>query len=181
MSTGSSSTKGTFGGSAGAAGRRRDRAGLPLSKRYLLPGSRRMMLLVGLAAVFGLILLRHRALRPTLVVYLPAVLAAAGTLGGLSLIGVDLNMLSLVALLMVVCMGVDYGVFLAEHRNDETARRSTLLAILLAGTSTMLGFGLLAFSSQPPLFHIGTTAAIGVLLCMLLAPCVASLLLPRAR
>lgn len=134
--------------------------------------------LIGLLAVLLLVALRHRAVRPTLSAYLPAVLGAAGTAGILSLCGLALNMLSLVALLMVVGMGVDYGVFLAEHRADAKARAATLLAVVLAGTSTMLGFGLLALSSQPPLFHIGLTSAVGVLLCLLLAPTVCALTTP---
>lgn len=136
--------------------------------------------LIGLGAILLLVATRHRALRPTLTAYLPAVLGAAGTAGILALCGLALNMLSLVALLMVVSMGVDYGVFLAEHRDDAKARAATLLAVVLAGTSTILGFGLLALSSQPPLFHIGLTSAVGVLLCLLLAPTVCALMTPQA-
>lgn len=131
--------------------------------------------LIGLGAVLLIVALRHRAVRPTLIAYVPAILGATGTASILSLCGLQLNMLSLVALLMVVSMGVDYGVFLAEHRRDPTARDATLLAVVLAGASTILGFGLLALSSQPPLYHIGLTSAVGVLLCLLLAPTVCAL------
>jgi predicted exporter len=131
--------------------------------------------LIGLGAVLMIVALRHRAVRPTLIAYLPAILGATGTASILTLCGLQLNMLSLVALLMVVSMGVDYGVFLAEHRRDPTARDATLLAVVLAGASTILGFGLLALSSQPPLYHIGLTSAVGVLLCLLLAPTVCAL------
>ena len=48
-----------------------------------------------------------------------------GTLALASLLGMGLNMLSLVALLMVVSMGVDYGVLLAENRDDERAFAAT--------------------------------------------------------
>ena len=131
--------------------------------------------MVGLGAVLLLVAARHRKLRPTLIAYVPAVLGAAGTAAVLTLCGLELNMLSLVALLMVVSMGVDYGVFLAEHRDDAEQRDATLLAVALAGASTMLGFGLLSLSSQPPLFHIGLTSAVGVLLCLVLAPTVCAL------
>ena len=127
---------------------------------------------VGLGAVLALVALRHRKLLATTIAYVPAVLGAAATAGALSLLGMELNMLSLVALLMVVSMGVDYGVFLAEHRRDPQQLQATLLAVTLAGLSTILGFGLLAFSSQPPLYHIGLTSAVGVLMCLSLAPAV---------
>ena len=133
---------------------------------------------IGLGAVLALVALRHRRARPTVVAYAPAVLGAAATAGALSLLGLELNMLSLVALLMVVSMGVDYGVFLAEHRDDPEQLRATLLAVTLAGASTVLGFGLLAFSSQPPLYHIGLTSALGVLLCVSLAPAVCAVASP---
>jgi predicted exporter len=134
----------------------------------------------GLLAVLGIVAIRHRSLRPTLMAYAPALLGAAATAGALSLLGLELNMLSLVALLMVVSMGVDYGVFLAEHRGDPAQLEATLLAVTLAGASTILGFGLLSFSSQPPLHHIGLTSALGVLLCLTLAPSVCAATTPAA-
>lgn len=133
------------------------------------------LLLWGLAAVLALVLLRHRALRPSLTAYAPAILAAAGTLALLSLLGIGLNMLSLVALLMVVSMGVDYGVLLAESQNDERSLDATLFAVVVAAISTVLGFGLLAFSRQPALNSIGWAAGIGVLLCLVLAPALCGL------
>lgn len=126
--------------------------------------------LFGLVAVLALVALRHRAVRPTLTAFAPALLAALGTVAIISLAGLELNVLSLVALLMVVSMGVDYGVFLTEAEPGSDALEATHLAVFVAGTSTLLGFGLLAFSDQPPLFSIGLTAGIGVSLCFILAP-----------
>ena len=128
------------------------------------------LLSCGLLAVVGLVMLRHRALRPTVVAVCPAMLAAAGTIGLLSLAGQELNLLSLVALLMVVSMGVDYGVFLAETRGRPAVLEATHLAVFVAGISTTLGLGLLAFSDQPALLSIGSTAGIGILMCLVLAP-----------
>ena len=74
---------------------------------------------------------------------------------------------------------------MAELRRLEVWCRNdvemVLVAVVLAGTSTVLGFGLLAFSSQPPLFHIGLTSAVGVLLCLALAPTVCALAAPSRR
>ena len=151
-----------------------------LSGAYVSYRQRMIWLLsLGLMAVVGLVSLRHRALRPTLMALCPALLAAAGTVGILSLAGQQLNLLSLVALLMVVSMGVDYGVFLAETCARPNALRATHLSVFVAGVSTILGFGLLAFSDQPALFSIGSTAGLGVLLCLLLAPTTCTLLRPR--
>jgi predicted exporter len=130
------------------------------------------LLLLGLVAVLALVWLRHRRWAPTWAAFFPAVLAAATTASILALCGVELNMLSLVALLMVVSMGVDYGVFLAEAGDDDRALRATHLAIVVASLSTTMGFGLLALSDYPALLSIGVPSGLGVLLCLILAPTV---------
>ncbi|MBX3464604.1 MAG: MMPL family transporter [Planctomycetes bacterium] len=132
-------------------------------------GRMQELLLLGLLAVIALVALRRRRLRATLVACGPAVLAAAATMAALGLAGVDLNLLSLVALLMVVSMGVDYGIFLSADGEPAAARAATLFAILLASLTTSLGFGLLSLSAQPALFRIGVTSGIGILLCLVLA------------
>jgi predicted exporter len=132
-------------------------------------------LLLGMAAVVALVAARHRALRPTLVACTPAVLAALGTVSALAYLGIELNLLSLVALLMVVSMGDDFGIFLAEAGDDAAALRATNLAVLVAGLTTILGFGLLALSDDPALDSIGVTAGIGTALCMLFALAVGAL------
>lgn len=136
------------------------------------------LLLLGLVAIVALVALRHRRAAPTIAACAPAFLAAAGTVGLLALLGVELNLLSLVALLMIVSMGVDYGVFLAETGHSERALAATHLAIVVAALSTILGFGLLASSDHPALLAIGSTAGAGVTLCLVLAPTVRRLLVP---
>ena len=75
-----------------------------------------------------------------------------------------------VALLLVLSMGVDYGVFLAESRADLDGLAATLLSVLVACASTVLAFGLLAMSASPALQAIGVTVGLGVLLSLVLAP-----------
>lgn len=132
------------------------------------------LLLLGVLAVILVVWIRYRAIRPTLAACLPALLALFGTVGVLALAGVELNVLSLVALLMIFSMGVDYGVFLAETGDDD-ALGATRLAVVVAGLSTLFGFGLLAFSDHPALFNMGLTSGVGVLLSMFLAPTVHAL------
>ena len=137
------------------------------------------LLSLGLVAVVALVALRRRRPRAVLLALLPALLAAAATLGLSGLAGVDLNLLSLVALLMVVSMGVDYGIFLSADDDEPAAAAATRFSILLASLSTMLGFGLLAWSEQPALFRIGATSGVGILLCLVLALSLGAALAPR--
>jgi len=137
------------------------------------------LMLIGLVGVFGLVWLRYRRMTLALAAFGPAVLAAGTTLGLLALAGATIGLLHVVALLLVLSMGVDYGVFLAESRGDPAGFAATLLSVLVACMSTVLAFGLLAMSASPALHAIGLTVGIGVLLSLLLAP--AALLLGGAR
>lgn len=128
------------------------------------------LLLFGLAAVVLLLGLRYRDLRLTLSALVPSLVAAATTVAVLALVGVPLSVLTLTALLMVVCMGVDYGVFLAEAAKKQTGLGATMAALVVAALSTLLGFGLLALSDHPALMSLGLTAVVGVGTSVILAP-----------
>ena len=97
-------------------------------------------------------------------------LAAATALALIALSGATIGILHAVALLLVLCMGVDYGVFLAESRHDPRGFDATVLSVLLACLTTVLAFGLLAMSASPALQAIGVTVGLGVLLSLVLAP-----------
>ncbi|MCA9718427.1 MAG: MMPL family transporter, partial [Myxococcales bacterium] len=126
----------------------------------------------GLALVGLLVLARYRRLGLALAAFLPAVLAAVTTLAALALAGTAIHILHVVSLLLVLSMGVDYGVFLAESRVGAGVRElaATTLSVALACASTALAFGLLAMSKYPALHAIGVSVGLGVLLSLVLAP-----------
>ncbi len=128
------------------------------------------LVVLGLLAVFGMVWLRYRKVAVALAAFAPAVLAAGASLGTLALCGFDIGLLHVVALLLVLSMGVDYGVFLAETRDDPQGFAATVLSVLIACLSTVLAFGLLAMSASPALRAIGLTVGLGVLLSLVLAP-----------
>ena len=133
------------------------------------------LLLLGLLFVFAAAIARYRSLKKATALLLPAVLAAGGTVGLLSLLGVELNILHLLGLLLVCSMGVDYSAFLLDAPEDP---RAALLSIAIGCLSTMLSFGALGLSSTPALRALGLTISIGISLSLLLAP-TALLLLPH--
>ena len=139
---------------------------------------------IGLCAIFFTLWARYRHPRPALAALLPAILSAGLTIAALSALGLSLNLLALTALLMVVSIGVDYGVFLTEVVTQATNAGgdeldATLVGLLISWLSTLFGFGLLALSQQPALRTIGVVAAVGVTCSFLLAP--ASLVLIKRR
>jgi predicted exporter len=138
------------------------------------------LLLIGVLLVVAVVALRHRAARPTLVALVPPLIAAAGTVALLAIAGFAVNLMSLMALLMIVSMGDDYGIFLVDD-DDPTGREATHLSVLLSSATTILGFGLLALSEQPALFAIGLTSAVGILFCVVLALSTGALFAPARQ
>jgi len=123
------------------------------------------LLLVGYVAVGLALLLRFgrngwRALLPT-------ALAALLSLAALGWIGEPLQLFGVLAQLLLLGMGVDYGIFLLEHRDDG----ASWLAVCLGAASTLLAFGLLALSATPALHGFGLVLLLGIGSVWLLSPC----------
>jgi predicted exporter len=125
---------------------------------------------LGLLAVMLILFARHRDLPTTLAAVAPSILAAGMTLALLALFGSPITLMHVVGLLLVLSMGVDYGVFLTESRSDEREVASTIFSLLACCLSTVLSIGLLGLSSNPGLQALGVTTGIGVLLSLILAP-----------
>ncbi len=122
------------------------------------------LLLAGHVLVFGALAWRHG--RAAWRAWAPAALATLAALAALGALQQPLQLFNVLALLLLLGVGVDYGVFLLEHRGDGAA----WLAVVLGATSTALSFGLLALSTTPALRAFGLTLGIGLVVVTLLAP-----------
>jgi len=128
--------------------------------------------LVGAALVLLLLGFRYRSWRPVLAAFLPSALVAVLLLAALAALGQSINLLHVMSLIMVMGMGVDYGIFCVDSIGRQERIGVTLLSLLLSCLTTAFVFGSLAISSQPALRAIGVTTGIGVLLSFSLAPIV---------
>ena len=63
-------------------------------------------------------------------------------------------------------MGVDYGIFLVEHADEQA---HTWMTICLSTMSTILSLGLMMFSSTPALHLLGLSLGIGMTFAWLIA------------
>jgi predicted exporter len=96
-------------------------------------------------------------------------LATIVTLTLLGIAGQGLQLFHVLGLMLLLGIGVDYGIFFQEpnsHQDD-----AAWLAAGLSALSTMLSFGLLGLSRTPPLHAFGLTMAIGIAAVTLLVPC----------
>ncbi|MEJ0098398.1 MAG: hypothetical protein WDO12_01055 [Pseudomonadota bacterium] len=122
------------------------------------------LLLVGLAAVVLLLQWRYgwRAWRA----WLPTILGGAFTLAVFGWIGIPVQLFVVLSLILMLGMGIDYGIFMQEHPGE----RSVWLAVAIAGVSTLLSFGLLALSATPALRAFGLAMLLGETSIWLLTP-----------
>lgn len=75
--------------------------------------------------------------------------------------GTPLSLFHLSSLLLLLGIGLDYGLFHERLRTDAVERRATATALLACNATTVLVFGALATSSVPVLQAIGLTVAVG--------------------
>jgi predicted exporter len=127
-------------------------------------------MLVGSALVIGLLLARYRRWRPALAAFLPSLLVALALLEVFALTATDTNLLHVMSLLMVLGMGVDYGIFVVDSAGDRAHFGATMLSLLVSCATTVFVFGTLAISSNPALRAIGVTTGLGVALALVFAP-----------
>lgn len=113
------------------------------------------------AAALFLLLLLALGPRRTLRVLPPVLLGLVTTVAVLRLLGIELTLFHLIALMLAAGLGMDYALFF-NHADGGDERRRTLHAVLISAASTLLVFGLLAASAIPVLKAIGSTVAIGV-------------------
>jgi predicted exporter len=148
--------------------------------------------LAGFAAIIVLLLIALRRPTRAVRVVLPLALAVLTVAAGLRLFGAPLTLLHVVGMLLIVAVGSNYALFFdrrspgaaaepaaagpgSEEVGQGAASALTLASLLVANCATVVGFGVLAFSSVPVLHDLGETVAPGALLALIYA----ALLAPR--
>ena len=130
------------------------------------------MVVLGCAIVFVILQLRYRSVRLGLLAFVSAALAALTTYGVFGILGVPVNVVSAISVLVVLGMGVDYGIFTVDGARDPERLGVTLSSILVSCLTSVFVFGALALSEQPALRAIGLTTGTGILFALALSPAV---------
>ncbi|WP_295749398.1 MMPL family transporter [Undibacterium sp.] len=116
--------------------------------------------------VYGLLYPRYR--RNTWRVLLPTALASLATLAIFGYAGQNLQLFHVLALMLLLGVGVDYGIFMQEQPDRRDATSWTTVG--LSAASTILSFGLLGLSNTPALQAFGLTMLIGTAMVWLIVP-----------
>lgn len=134
-------------------------------------------LLGALLLIYGVLCLRYGPAQSVFML-LPTALALAVVLGAFGYMGTPLTLFNLMGFMLVIGVGVNYAIFLREGGVNAAA---TLAGVLLSAGTTLLSFGLLAFSSMPALSSFGLTLLLGICVAVLLAPMVLSFMPEASR
>jgi hydrophobe/amphiphile efflux-3 (HAE3) family protein len=145
-------------------------------------------------AAFGVacvLLLFHRTLKGLLIGFMPLGYALLLTFGMLGIIQPELTILSIAVAALLLGLGVDYSIYLAnrfaeEHSMEDKIERvertlgQTGKAVFMCAFTTIIGFGSLMTSSIPPMVTFGFGCALGITFAFLsatiLVPCLCLIL-----
>ncbi|MEQ4530055.1 MAG: MMPL family transporter [Mixta sp.] len=105
--------------------------------------------------------------RKGLVSLLPSVLSLGSGLAVLSFSGHAVNLFSLLALVLVLGIGINYTLFFSNPRGTPL---TSLLAITLAMMTTLLTLGMLVFSATQAISSFGIVLVSGIFTAWLLSP-----------
>jgi predicted exporter len=114
----------------------------------------------------GILCLRYGLLR-SLVLLLPTAIGVAWAPVLAGACGVPFSVFSLMALMLVLGVGVNYSIFLWE---GGARSKSALAGVIASCLTTLLSFGLLSLCTLPALHWLGLTLTFGILTAFLLTP-----------
>ena len=105
--------------------------------------------------------------RKGLVALVPSVLSLGGGLAALAVTGHPVNLFSLLALVLVLGIDINYTLFFSNPRGTPL---TSMLAITLAMMTTLLTLGMLVFSTTQAISSFGIVLVSGIFTAFLLAP-----------
>jgi predicted RND superfamily exporter protein len=132
------------------------------------------------------LLIFFRRLGGVILPMITVLVSTVWTIGLMALLGIKLSIVATVIPVLMVAVGSAYGIHIVNHFYDEAARtgvpdRATRerlvvrtlervgIPVLMAGLTTIVGFGALATSEVTPMRDFGIFTAIGVAVALLVA------------
>ncbi len=121
----------------------------------------RQFIVLALIVVTLVLLILLRNLYQVLLALLPVAAGLLSMFGVMGVLGLSFNLFNLVAAILIIGLGVDYGIFMV-YRLFRGSDAATEKAVLVSGLTTLAGFGVLVLARHPALHSIGLTVLLGV-------------------
>ncbi|MCK5695832.1 MAG: MMPL family transporter [Desulfobacula sp.] len=123
------------------------------------------------ASMIVVLALFFRNLKIVLVTITPVFLSALITAGVLGLADIPINLISMVFIIFVFGVGVDFSIFLINHELRKTDNESNITAgaVIICAMTTIGAFACLALARHAALFSIGIAGLTGMITSLILA------------
>lgn len=121
-----------------------------------------MLVVVGLLLGFTFIISCSQGIQAAFTIISPVLLSILTTIGIIGLFGIGFSMFHAMGLILVMCIGIDYALFLYWRKPSE--KELLLLGNALAAVTTILSFGLLTLSTTASVHSFGMTVFTGIVL-----------------
>jgi predicted exporter len=105
--------------------------------------------------------LLFRNIKMILLALIPVVSGVLFMVGVMGALGMAFNLINVIAAILIIGLGVDYGIFMVNKLSNGTGR-STERAVCVSGLTTLAGFGALVLARHPALHSIGVTVLLGI-------------------
>ena len=100
----------------------------------------------------------------------PLVVGMISTIGIMGVFDIPFNMVSVIAVPLIVGIGIDDGVHIYHRIRKERSLAPALMhsgkAVILTSMTTGIGFGSLMLSVHPGMYSLGMTTTIGIAACL---------------
>ncbi len=138
-------------------------------------------LIVAATLILILLFVMQRSITQGFLVFIPLMLGLIWTMGTLGWLGIPLSIATVGLSSMILGLGVEYGVFVVSRYQEERAKKISQVesmkttvhgigtAVIGSGLTTIVGFGVLSFTTMPMIQHFGQTLALGIAYCLLAA------------
>jgi len=134
----------------------------------LIASSFRLGLAYAFVLVVGITALMIRRLRETVLAMIPLVLGTLWTVGIMQLAGLKFNLVNVWALPLIIGSAAEYGLYIVlrsleapQHGGGTRLARSTVMAVMFNGLTTISGFGSLLVAHHRGVWGLGLLLVIG--------------------
>jgi predicted exporter len=137
---------------------------------------------IGFLAIVALLFVTLQSALRVFRVIAPLLVSVALVAAAIVVLKGNLNLLHLIGLLLVIAIGSNYALFFDQRSNAQLNNQlsnapsvssdnehSLLSSLFFANLTTVLGFGILSFSSVPVMNSLGTTVSLGAFLALVLS------------
>ena len=113
----------------------------------------------------------QRRIKVVLTTIIPVTLSAIITAGLMGLVGIPVNLISIVFVIFVFGVGVDFSIFLVHHgmTTEQDGRQITPGAVFICAMTTIAAFACLCFARHKALVSIGIAGLTGMSVSLFMA------------